>query len=170
MILHRVYIYTYFFFLYPSYFLILGSTSSIPHGYLFFLAHEPTSSATWMIFVRSSYTRLTTLCDGYWFYGAAGAIENFTKRRGARGPVHVLARELITRENNIIERIIGQESETPLSAGPLITSLFHVNVLHDINYLGGWPIGQIQRETTVLSFPFFLFSPFFFFFFFFQFF
>lgn len=34
-----------------------------------------------------------------------------------------------------------------------------------INYLGGWPIGQIQRETTVLS-PL-LFSPLYFFFFFF---
>lgn len=57
----------------------------------------------------------------------------FHEEKGVRGPVHVLARELITRENNIIERIIGQESETPLSAGPLITSLlFHVNVLHDI--------------------------------------
>lgn len=83
----------------------------------------------------------------------------------------MLARELITRENNIIERIIGQESETPLSAGPtgpLITSLFHVNVLHDINYLGGWPIGRIQREPLFLppSLPLFLpssssfFSPF----------
>ena len=73
----------------------------------------------------------------------------------------MLARELITRENNIIERIIGQESETPLSAGPtgpLITSLFHVNVLHDINYLGGWPIGRIQREPLFLppSLPLFL--------------
>ena len=86
----------------------------------------------------------------------------------ARGPVHVLARELITRENNIIERIIGQESETPLSAGPtgpLITSLFHVNVLHDINYLGGWPIGRIQRELLfqppLLPSPSSIFSPFF---------
>lgn len=34
-----------------------------------------------------------------------------------------------------------------------------------INYLGGWPIGQIQRETTVLS-PL-LFPPLYFFFFFF---
>lgn len=80
-----------------------------------------------------------------------------SREKRARGSVHVLARELITRENNIIERIIGQESETPLSAGPtgpLITSLFHVNVLHDINYLGGWPIGRIQRG------PMFPFSPF----------
>lgn len=76
----------------------------------------------------------------------------------------MLARELITRENNIIERIIGQESETPLSAGPtgpLITSLFHVNVLHDINYLGGWPIGRIQREPLFLP-PFLLRSFFYF--------
>lgn len=87
-----------------------------------------------------------------------------------RRPVHVLARELITRENNIIERIIGQESETPLSAEPtgsLITGLFHVNVLHDINYLGGWPIGRIQREplftlsSFVLLFLFQFYSAFF---------
>lgn len=76
----------------------------------------------------------------------------------------MLARELITRENNIIERIIGQESETPLSAGPLITSLFHVNVLRDINYLGGdGQLAGFKGDHCPFSSPFLPSSLFFFF-------
>lgn len=155
----------------PIYF-ISGHTSvsSSLESFFFLFARGTATVATRIIFVRQRYTRVTTLWRllALWEqleqsrilreqrgYGGRGALGGFGSR-ASQGVNY--ARKQYYRTNYRT----GERNSVKCRAdatGPLITSLFHVNVLHDINYLGGWPIGRIQKGTSVCFFKFYTVPP-----------